>query len=83
MKGTLLGTPTQRPCAKDRHGTYTCVVRYAKGMGRVYWNPQHTVTVKTVRTAKSVETELGVVHAVRGGKKLRVGYQPVLVRSRS
>jgi hypothetical protein len=83
MKGTLVGTPTQRPCAKDRRGTYTCVVRYAKGMGRVYWNPQHTVTVKTVRTAKSFESELGVVHAIRGGKKLRVGYQPVLVRSRS
>ena len=31
MKGTLVGTSTARPCAHDKHGTYTCVVRYGTG----------------------------------------------------
>ena len=28
-----------QPCAKDRAGTYTCVIKYAEGVRRVYWNP--------------------------------------------
>jgi hypothetical protein len=81
MKGTLVGTTHQRPCAKDRHGTYTCVVRYKKGTGRIYWNPRHTVRITTVKSAKSWENELGQTHRTKGHRKLKVGYAPVLVRS--
>ena len=82
MAGTLVGTHHQRPCAQDRHGTYTCVVRYRKGMGRIYWNPRHTVRVTTVRSARSWEGELGVVHQLKHRTRLAVGGAPVLVRSR-
>ena len=82
MAGTLVGTHHQRPCAQDRHGTYTCVVRYRKGMGRIYWNPRHTVRVTTVRSARSWEGELGVVHRLKHRTRLAVGGAPVLVRSR-
>ncbi len=81
MKGTLVGTPTARPCAHDKHGTYTCVVRYAHGMGRVYWNPHRRVRVTTVASARSWESELGAVHSIRGGAKLTVTSSPVLVHS--
>jgi hypothetical protein len=82
MKGTLVGTRHQRPCSHDRHGTYTCVVRYRKGMGRIYWNPRHTVRVRPVKSARSWESELGARHHLKHHKKLKVGYAPILVRSR-
>ncbi|HEX4472361.1 MAG TPA: beta-galactosidase, partial [Nocardioides sp.] len=82
MKGTLVGTPTKRPCAADKHGTYTCVVKYGKGMGRIYWNPRHTVKVKTVKSSKSWQSELGTVHHLKHGAKIKVGYAPVLVLSK-
>jgi hypothetical protein len=81
MKGTLIGTTTKRPCAADRYGTYTCVIRYASGMGRVYWNPWRTRTVTLVSSAHHKVSESGTSSKVRGGSKLKVGYQPVLVRS--
>ena len=33
LRGRLLSRPGHRPCARDRRGTYTCVVRYAGGTG--------------------------------------------------
>jgi hypothetical protein len=82
MKGTLVGTSTTRPCAHDKNGTYTCVVRYGTGMGRIYWNPHRQVAVTTVSSVRSWETELGVVHPVTHRVRLEVGFAPVLVRSR-
>jgi hypothetical protein len=84
IKGaTLVGTPTARPCTKDRHGTYTCVVRYGKSsMGRIYWNPNKTVKKRTVKSTRSTETGLGVVRTVGHRVTLKVDYLPVLVRSR-
>jgi hypothetical protein len=82
MKGTLVGTATQRPCAHDRHGTYTCLVRYGTGVGRVYWNPHKTVRVSTPTSTKSWETTLGAVHKAGHAVRLRVGSSPVLVRSK-
>jgi hypothetical protein len=81
MAGTLVGTRTNAPCAADRRGTYTCVVQYRKGVGRIYWNPRKTVTVTLVRSATSRTTELGVTAKTKGGSRLRVDYRPVLVRS--
>jgi hypothetical protein len=83
LKGaTLVGTPTARPCTKDRHGTYTCVVRYGKSsMGRIYWNPTRTVTKRTVASTRSTETGLGAARTVGHPVTLKVDYLPVLVRS--
>ena len=81
MAGTLVGTSSKRPCAADRNGTYTCVVRYAKGIGRIYWNPTKTVKVKVVSSAKKRVDEYGHTTSVKGGTKVTVGYAPVLVRS--
>ncbi len=82
MHGTLIGTTSARPCARDSRGTYTCVIKYASGMGRVYWNPFHTVRVRLVSSARKKVDEYGIISSVKGGSRLRVGYAPVLVKSR-
>lgn len=82
MKGTLIGTATKAPCLKDRHGTYTCTVKYASGMGRIYWNPFGTARVRLVKSAKKKVDEYGTTSKVKGGTKLKVDYRPVLVKSK-
>jgi len=82
LKGTLVGTATQRPCPHDKNGTYTCVVRYATGMGRIYWNPHKTVRVRTVTSTRSWQTTGGTTKKVSGSVRLRVGYGPILVKSK-
>jgi len=81
MAGTLVGTRTKAPCAADRKGTYTCLVQYPKGVGRIYWNPLKTVKVTLVTSATSKVTELGATSKAKGGSTLTVDYRPVLVRS--
>jgi hypothetical protein len=81
MKGTLVGTTTKRPCTTDRHGTYTCEVRYAHGIGRIYWNPFKTGKVKLVASAKTKVDEYGTSSKAKGGSMLKVNYMPVLVKS--
>ena len=81
MRGTLIGTTTERPCAANKAGAYTCVIEYASGVGRVCWNPWRTSTVTLVPSAHHKVSEAGTSAKVRGGSKLKVGYQPVLVRS--
>ena len=82
MKGTLIGTTTKRPCIRDKHGTYTCTIQYANGVGRVYWNPYSKARVTLVKSAKKKVDEYGVTTPAAGGSRLKVNYQPVLVRSR-
>jgi hypothetical protein len=81
MKGTLIGTATRQPCVTDRHGTYTCEVKYRHGVGRIYWNPTHSAKVKLVRSARTKVDEYGATGKAKGGSKLKVSYQPVLVKS--
>lgn len=81
MKGTLVGTGSKAPCAADKKGTYTCLVRYKSGVGRIYWNPTKTVKVKLVKSAKQKVTELGATSKAKGGSTLKVDYRPVLVKS--
>jgi hypothetical protein len=84
MAGTMVGTATGRPCARDLHGTYTCLIKYPSGgVGRVYWNPYSTAQVKLVASAKTLEDEYGTTMQVTGGQPLTVDYAPVLVRSAS
>src|SRR4051794_39476119 len=82
MKGTLIGTASKRPCIRDSHGTYTCTIKYARGMGRVYWNPYRTAKVRLVKTATKKVDEFGATSKATGGTKLKVNYKPVLVKSK-
>jgi polysaccharide biosynthesis protein PslG len=82
MNGTMIGTATQRPCATDAKGTYTCRIKYATGVGRVYWNPYRRARVTLVNSARKRVDEFGTAAGVKGGQRLRVGPLPVLVRSK-
>ena len=71
-----------RPCAKDSAGTYTCVIKYAKGVRRVYWNPNKKVKVTT---AKSATYKMGVYAkktTIKGGSRQTVDHRPLMVRSK-
>ena len=70
-------------CSHDRRGTWTCQVRYAHGVRRIYWNPHRRVTVRAVRSATSSQTLKGTRSRMTGGETLRVGKVPVMVRSRT
>ncbi len=71
------------PCSKDRAGTYTCVITYAGGVRRVYWNPTKRVKVTTVRTAKFKVGIYGTRTKIAGGSRVKVDYRPVMVRSKA
>jgi hypothetical protein len=79
MHGTLLGVGHRRPCARDPHGTYTCVVRDASGTRRIYWNPFGHARVHLADDAHHEESVLGVTSTVAPGSTIRVGPKPVLV----
>jgi hypothetical protein len=84
LKGRLTGSKGKRPCAQDKKGTYTCVVRYAGGVRRIYWNPQHGARVPLPPNADFRQTSDGTVAAMgRRANTLRVGYRPVMVSSPS
>ena len=59
-----------RPCARDRRGTYTCLVRHGDRTRTILWNPHRRVRVQVGGTAGS---RAAVV---------RVGYRPVMVETR-
>lgn len=81
--GTLLSaTRSTQPCARDRVGTYVCVIRYSGGFKRVYWNPSKTVKVRTAKSATFTVGIYGVRKAIKGGVLLKVGSQPIMVRSK-
>ena len=83
LRGRLVGaTSAAPPCTKDRRGTYTCVVKYAGGVRRIYWNPSKTVRVKTATSATFRTGVYGVRKTMRGGATIKVDYRPVMVRSK-
>ncbi|HEY2879876.1 hypothetical protein [Nocardioides sp.] len=82
MRGTLIGTAVKPPCSTDRHGTYTCKITYAHGVGRVYWNPFRRATVRLPHSARTKVSEFGASSKARGGARLTVTYRPVLVKSK-
>ncbi len=79
MHGTLEGSGTRAPCAKDGHGTYTCVVKDSSGTRRIYWNPNHRATVRLAASARHAQGILGAISKVKGGSKLAVDAKPVMV----
>jgi hypothetical protein len=83
LNGTLVGaSAAAQPCAKDRAGTYTCVIKYSGGFKRVYWNPTKKVTVVAAKGATFKVGIYGVRKAVKSRAKVTVDYRPVLVRSK-
>ena len=82
--GKLAGArATAKPCAKDRAGTYTCVITYPGGVRRVYWNPTRTVAVTTAKTATFMVGVYGKRTAIKGGSRKTVDFHPLMVRSKS
>jgi hypothetical protein len=79
MHGTLEGSASRRPCATDRHGTYTCVVKDARSTHRIHWNPRHSAGVRLAPNARRAQGVLGTVTEVTGGSELTVGSRPVNV----
>ncbi len=77
MHGRLLGTPGHRPCRRDSHGTYTCVVKDAEGKRRIYWNPYRKATVRLASGARHLQGVRGGVTRVQGGSRITVDYRPV------
>lgn len=84
LHGRLTGTHGQAPCAQDEKGTYTCIVHYAGGVRRIYWNPQRGVRVPIPPNADYRQgSSGGRVSVGRGTTSLRVGFRPVMVNSPS
>jgi hypothetical protein len=79
MHGTLMGTKRSAPCAKDKHGTYTCVVKDGTGKRYIYWNPFHGAKVRLPKGVHRLQGVLGGHHRVTG-PRLKVNYKPVMVR---
>jgi hypothetical protein len=82
LNGRLVaGRGHHRPCTRDRHGTYTCLVRHGDGMRTILWNPHHRVRVQ-VRGATSGEDQRGRPTSLRSGTGIvQVGYRPVMVET--
>jgi hypothetical protein len=79
MHGKLLGTAKHPPCRRDKHGTYTCVVRDSSGRRYVYWNPFHGAKVRLPKRVHHVQGVLGATSSVKPRSTLRVTYKPVMV----
>jgi polysaccharide biosynthesis protein PslG len=78
MHGTLVGATGSAPCARDRHGTYRCVVRDATGTRRIYWNPNSTAKVTLAAGTHHLQSVLGAVQNVRPHATITVGRAPVM-----
>jgi hypothetical protein len=79
MHGTLLGTSKHRPCRKNQHGTYTCVVKDSSGKRYIYWNPFHGAKVRLPKGVHHLEGVLGATSTVKPRSMLKVTYKPVMV----
>jgi hypothetical protein len=74
LDGRLVATGgADRPCARGRHGTYTCTVRHGHRVRTIMWNPHRRVRVLMPRSGARVRADDRVV---------RVGYRPVVVDRR-
>jgi hypothetical protein len=82
LRGRLMWHDGHRPCASNLQGTYRCVVRYAGGVRRIYWNPSREVSVPLGTAAAYRQAAFGDTNALgRSVSEIRVGYQPVMVDS--
>ena len=82
LHGRLIGRHGRRPCAQQRSGLYTCVIRYRGGVRRIYWNPRHRERVRLPAHATYRQVAQGRVHEVGRHNAIRIGFRPVMVQSR-
>jgi hypothetical protein len=83
LRGRLVATGHHRmPCARGRHGTYTCTVRYRHGTRTIMWNPHREVRVRLRHAASRHVVSGRAVVGARHRVTVKVGYRPVMVRSR-
>jgi hypothetical protein len=80
LRGRLVGVGGHRPCARDRRGTYTCIVRQHGATRTILWNPFRRVTVDV--PGRVPDDQLGRPSADTRTSKLEIGYHPVMVTSR-
>jgi hypothetical protein len=79
LRGSLVGTDGQQPCASDESGTYTCTVKYHGHTRTILWNPYHRVTVD-VPGADSRQNQSGrSIGLSKATSRVRVSYAPVMV----
>jgi hypothetical protein len=71
-----------RGCSVSSRRTYTCKVTYSGGVKRIYWNPSRSSSIRTVGSATYYQGTLGKTTRLHGTKTLKVGYSPIMVRSR-
>jgi polysaccharide biosynthesis protein PslG len=81
LHGRLVGTRGRGPCARGRHGTYTCTVRFRGGVRTIYWNPHREVRIRVPASARRVSLS-GRSIARGAASTVRVGYRPVMVTRR-
>ncbi len=79
MRGRLIGAKGARPCARDAHGTYLCVVKHGSTTRRIYWNPFKRAKVRLAASARRAQSITGAEHRVKGGARITVNYVPVMV----
>ena len=82
LHGRLIGRHGRRPCAQQRSGLYTCVIRYRGGVRRIYWNPRHRERVRLPAHATYRQVAPGRAHEVGRHNAIRIGFRPVMVQSR-
>jgi hypothetical protein len=84
LRGRLVGLGGHRPCAHDGKGTFACIVRYADGVRRIYWNPRHGIDVRVRADATTRQSASGETQVLsRSTTTIRVGPRPVMVDSPS
>jgi hypothetical protein len=69
-------------CSRDGRGTYTCTIKYSKGVRRVYWNPSRKVAIRTPRSTTYMENFAGSRSRIRSNTGLVINRIPKMVRSR-
>lgn len=80
LRGSLVGTHGQQPCARSDRGTYTCTVRYQGSTRTILWNPVRKVTVQVTGSVTDQRGDVRSATAPRTSR-LKVGYRPVMVTS--
>jgi len=63
-------------------GAYVCTLKYSGGVKRVYWHPKKHVRMTMPATATYSISLAGQKKKLKGGSKMKIGYAPVLVRSK-
>jgi hypothetical protein len=70
-------------CDADAAGTFTCTLRRADGVRRVFWNPATTVTVTLPQGTTTYEKADGSKGKATSGQPFEVGALPVMVQTAS